>query len=68
MDEWEAELAATTKKMHEAEALLASRREYRDRQLLAIVGTEGVTWRSLQAITGLSPRGLQMALERARQA
>lgn len=66
MDGWEPELAATAAKVAESKALLASRIEYRDRQIRQAIG-QGATWAQVQRVTGLSPRGLALALNRTKQ-
>lgn len=45
----------------------ASLVQYRDRQIVeALAG--GATWAQVQQVTGLSPRGVQLAIARARAA
>ncbi|HWU31044.1 MAG TPA: hypothetical protein VN041_18330 [Microbacterium sp.] len=66
MDEELAELKATVAKLEAVEARRANLIEYRDRQLLAMAEQRRLTWVQMQKIAGLSPRGLQLALERAR--
>lgn len=61
------EFKATIAKLAEANDLAESRRAYRDRQLLLALD-EGYKWRELQALTGLTARGLAKAIQRARQA
>jgi ribosomal protein S18 len=59
------ELRRTVEKLAEVNALRASRIAYRDRQILeAIAG--GATWVQVQQVTGLSPRGLALAIKRAK--
>ena len=60
------ELRRTVEKLAELNELRASRIQYRDRQILAAANS-GATWARLQEITGLSPRGLALALARARK-
>lgn len=59
----ENELRLTVRKIAEADELRASRVEYRDRQIREALEA-GYTWTQLQAITGLSPRGLALAINR----
>lgn len=59
------ELARTAEKLADLNALRASRIQYRDRQILAALAA-GATWAQLQQVTGLSPRGLAMAIKRAK--
>lgn len=58
------ELRATVEKL----AAVNERRDnliaYRDRQIKAAIAA-GSTWAQLQEVTGLSPRGLAMAIKRA---
>ena len=61
------ELSRTVEKLAETNVLRANRIQYRDRQILEAV-TAGATWVRLQQVTGLSPRGLALALARARAA
>lgn len=58
------ELRRTVEKLAEVNELRASRIQYRDRQIIAAL-TAGATWAQLQAVTGLSPRGLALAIKRA---
>lgn len=60
------ELKATIEKLAAVEARRASLIEYRDRQLLAIADSKTLTWVQMQQLAGLSPRGLKLALDRAR--
>lgn len=60
------ELIRTVEKLAALNELRASRIQYRDRQILAAIDA-GYTWAYLQTVTGLSPRGLAMALQRARK-
>ncbi|MGN7977419.1 hypothetical protein ACTJJ4_07575 [Microbacterium sp. 22195] len=66
MDEGLAELRATVAKLTAVEERRANLIEYRDRQLLELADAKAATWVQMQAVAGLSPRGLQLALERAR--
>ena len=66
MDNELIELRRTVEKLAETNALRASRIQYRDHQLLE-AATAGATWSRLQEVTGLSPRGLALALARARK-
>jgi len=61
------ELAKTIQKLALADERRNSLAQYRDRQM-AEAKAAGVTWARLQEVTGLSLRGAQMAVERARAA
>lgn len=63
MSDWESELTLTVAKITAARALDASRVQYRDRQIREALA-QGATWAQLQRITGLSPRGLALAIKR----
>lgn len=65
MEEQFTELQRTLDKLTAAEDHRASLIEYRDRQLTELRAS-GATWQQLQDFTGLSPRGLKLALDRAR--
>lgn len=64
MEEQLAELRATLDKLEAVENRRANLIEYRDRQLTEL-RKAGATWQQLQDFTGLSPRGLKLALDRA---
>lgn len=64
MEEQLTELRKTLTKLTATETRRAELIEYRDRQL-ADLRKAGATWQTLQDFTGLSVRGLQLALERA---
>ena len=64
MDNELIELCRTVEKLAELNALRASRIEYRDRQIMEALAA-GATWAQLQQATGLSPRGLALAIKRA---
>lgn len=58
------ELRKTTKRLADVDERRESLVEYRDRQIIdALAG--GATWVAVQDATGLSPRGLQLAIKRA---
>lgn len=63
MQDWESELTLTVGKIDAARKLDASRVQYRDRQIREALA-QGATWKQLQEITGLSPRGLALAIKR----
>lgn len=67
MDEQFNELRLTLNKLAEVESRRTSLIEYRDRQLVELRAA-GATWQQLQDFTGLSPRGLKLALDRSRSA
>lgn len=59
------ELGRTVRRLRDADERRALLVEYRDRQIVeALAG--GATWVELQRATGLSPRGLQLAIKRAK--
>lgn len=58
------ELRRTVDKLADVDQRRANLVEYRDRQILAAKAA-GATWASLQQLTGLSTRGLQIAIRRA---
>lgn len=58
------ELESTVQKLATVDDRRANLVEYRDRQILA-ARAAGATWASLQQLTGLSTRGLQIAIRRA---
>lgn len=59
------ELRRTVEKLAALNELRTSRIQYRDRQIIAALAT-GATWAQLQTVTGLSPRGLALAIKRAK--
>lgn len=58
------ELTSTARRLAEADARRANLVEYRDRQIVEVLAS-GATWAEVQAATGLSPRGVQLAIKRA---
>lgn len=58
------ELRRTVEKLASVDERRAGLVEYRDRQILA-ARAAGATWASMQQLTGLSTRGLQIAIRRA---
>lgn len=58
------ELKATSDKLAAVDERRANLIEYRDRQITQALA-DGATWVTVQKITGLSPRGLQLAIKRA---
>lgn len=58
-----AELRATVEKLAVVNQRRANLIEYRDRQIHDAIQA-GATWAQMQEITGLSPRGLALALKR----
>lgn len=61
------EFKRTLDKLAESEALTASRKDYRDRQIPALLAS-GMTWAEMQKLTGLSARGLLLAVNRGKTA
>lgn len=59
------ELAKTIEKIHKATEHRAQLVQHRDRQIVALHAA-GATWKQLRQITGLSTRGVDLALKRAR--
>ena len=59
------ELRATLEKLAAVNERRANLIEYRDRQIADAV-SRGATWAQMQDVTGLSPRGLALALKRHR--
>lgn len=59
------ELRRTVERLTEADERRANLVEYRDRQIVEALDA-GATWAQVQAATGLSPRGLALAVKRAR--
>jgi hypothetical protein len=59
------ELRRTVERLSALDARRASLGEYRDRQIVESLAA-GATWAQVQEVTGLSPRGVQMAIRRAR--
>ena len=57
------ELRATVEKLAAVNQRRANLIQYRDRQIREVIDA-GATWAQVQEITGLSPRGLAMALKR----
>jgi hypothetical protein len=66
MDAAETELQKTVKNIEKTDERRASQVEYRDRQIVALLA-KGKSWVRLQEITGLSPRGIQLAVKRANE-
>lgn len=60
------ELRATVEKLAAVNERRANLIQYRDRQIAEAIKA-GATWAQVQALTGLSPRGLALALERHRK-
>jgi len=58
------ELRATVEKLAAVNERRANLIQYRDRQIRAALAA-GATWAQMQEVTGLSPRGLAMAIKRA---
>ncbi|KEP75878.1 hypothetical protein HR12_21030 [Microbacterium sp. SUBG005] len=59
------ELRRTVERLTAADERRANLVEYRDRQIVEALDG-GATWKHLQTITGLSPRGLALAVKRAK--
>ena len=57
------ELSKTISKLETLDKHRAQLVQYRDRQIREAL-TSGATWVQLQAVTGLSVRGLQLAIKR----
>lgn len=57
------ELRATVDKLAAVNERRANLIQYRDRQIAETIAA-GATWAQVQQVTGLSPRGLAMALRR----
>lgn len=61
------ELRRTVERLTTLDERRAGLVQYRDRQILEALNA-GATWARLQEVTGLSPRGLQLAIRRAKAA
>lgn len=61
------EFKRTIEKLAESEALSVERKAYRDRQMPALLAA-GMTWTEMQELTGLSARGLLLAVDRGKAA
>jgi len=61
------ELRRTVESLAESDALSKGRRECRARQILEAIAA-GATWAEVQEVTGLSPRGLALAISRGKKA
>jgi len=59
------ELRRTVERLTEADERRANLVEYRDRQIVEALDG-GATWKQVQDVTGLSPRGLALAVKRAK--
>lgn len=59
------ELQKTVKRLADSDERRASLVQYRDRQIVEALAA-GATWVDVQKATGLSPRGLQLAIKRAK--
>jgi hypothetical protein len=59
------ELQRTAKRLADADERRASLVEYRDRQIVDALA-DGAKWTEIQDVTGLSPRGVQLAVKRAK--
>lgn len=66
MEEAIAELKLTVQKLQAVNQRRDNLIQYRDRQIVAALAA-GATWVKLQQLTGLSVRGLALAIKRAQQ-
>lgn len=66
MEEAIAELRLTVQKLQAVNQRRDNLIQYRDRQIVAALAA-GATWSALQALTGLSVRGLALAIKRAHE-
>jgi ribosomal protein S18 len=66
VDGLEGELRAANESLRRLDARRTAQMEYRDDVLLRAI-VAGATWVRVQEVTGLTPRGVQLALRRARE-
>jgi signal transduction histidine kinase len=65
MTEAQDELRRTSEKLRDLDERRKGLVEYRDRQVAEEIERK-TTWETLQKLTGLSPRGLALSIERGR--